>query len=341
MAGIGHEVVTTEVAPRFEVSRIGDAPILVPSMDERMGANLAGPSLIRAPEWLPERLGEYYLYFAHHNGTYIRLAVADAIEGPWRIHTPGALQHAESHFPDELDPQDPAKVRPGYVVSTPHIASPDVHVDEERREIRMYFHGINRDRTQVTRAATSKDGVHFTAYEPVLGRSYFRGFEYGGWYYGQAMPGIFYRSRDPLGPFEEGPTLFSTNMRHSALLLEGDTLTVFYTNVGEEPPEKILATTIDLRPDWMDWQTGPVSTVLEPERDYEGADLPLVTSIRGEISDRARQLRDPAIYAEDGRLFLLYAVAGESGIALAELKRADQDVAPNSPGAGAEGSRAT
>src|SRR5690606_41706752 len=45
--------------------------------------------------------------------TYIRLAVADALEGPWRIHTPGALQHSESHFPDELDPQDPAKVRPG------------------------------------------------------------------------------------------------------------------------------------------------------------------------------------------------------------------------------------
>src|SRR5690606_18998708 len=93
--------------PRFEVDRIGNAPILVPHMDDRMGANLAGPSLIRAPEWLPDRLGEYYLYFAHHNGTYIRLAVADALEGPWRIHTPGALQHSESHFPDELDPQDP------------------------------------------------------------------------------------------------------------------------------------------------------------------------------------------------------------------------------------------
>ena len=158
---------TTEVAPRFEVSRIGDAPILVPSMDERMGANLAGPSLIRVPEWLPDRLGEYYLYFAHHNGTYIRLAVADAIEGPWRIHTPGALQHAESHFPDELDPQDPAKVRPGYVVSTPHIASPDVHVDEERREIRMYFHGINRDRTQVTRALHYLQGL-----EPLLVRGH-------------------------------------------------------------------------------------------------------------------------------------------------------------------------
>ncbi len=31
------------------------------------------------------------------------------------------------------------------------------------------------------------------------------------------------------------------------------------------------------------------------------------------------QLRDPAIYEEDGRVYLLYAVAGESGIAIAEL----------------------
>ena len=31
------------------------------------------------------------------------------------------------------------------------------------------------------------------------------------------------------------------------------------------------------------------------------------------------QLRDPAIYEEDGGVYLLYAVAGESGIAIAEL----------------------
>jgi hypothetical protein len=31
------------------------------------------------------------------------------------------------------------------------------------------------------------------------------------------------------------------------------------------------------------------------------------------------QLRDPAIFEEDGRTYLLYAVAGESGIAIAEL----------------------
>jgi hypothetical protein len=306
----------------FRVERIGDAPILTPHMDGRMGANLAGPSLVRVPDWVANPLGRYYLYFAHHNGAYIRLACADRIEGPWRVHTPGSLQHAESHFPSDIGaPPEGRVLPPGAVISTPHIASPDVHIDHERRLFRMYYHGIIAHGTQRTRVATSEDGIRFTAYEPVLGTSYWRGFEHGGWHYGLTMPGIFQRSRDPLGPYEAGPTLFASNMRHAAVRVEGDTLTVLYTNVGEEPPEHILATTIDLRGDWMQWRTGEVHTVLEPERDYEGADLPLVPSIRGEISVRARQLRDPALFEEDGHLYLLYAVAGESGIALAELHR--------------------
>jgi hypothetical protein len=28
-------------------------------------------------------------------------------------------------------------------ITTPHIASPDVHVDGERRRIVMYFHGLD------------------------------------------------------------------------------------------------------------------------------------------------------------------------------------------------------
>jgi len=31
--------------------------------------------MIRAPEWIEGRLGDYYLYFADHKGRYIRLAM--------------------------------------------------------------------------------------------------------------------------------------------------------------------------------------------------------------------------------------------------------------------------
>ena len=63
----------------------------------------------------------------------------------------------------------------------------------------------------------------------------------------------------------------------------------------------------------------PPSEVLRPERDWEGADAPLEPSLRSVAYGHVNQLRDPAIFEEDGRTFLLYAVAGESGIAIAEL----------------------
>ena len=33
-----------------------------------------------------------------------------------------------------------------------------------------------------------------------------------------------------------------------------------------------------------------------------------------------RQLRDPFVFREDGKTYLFYAVAGETGIAMAELQ---------------------
>ena len=57
-----------------------------------------------------------------------------------------------------------------------------------------------------------------------LGNPYFRVFEWKGSYYAIAMPGVFYRSNDGIGNFEEGPTVFSRNMRHSAVRLVGDAL---------------------------------------------------------------------------------------------------------------------
>lgn len=59
--------------------------------------------------------------------------------------------------------------------------------------------------------------------------------------------------------------------------------------------------------------------MLEPEKEYEGTDLPLLPSVRGWSPERVRQLRDPAIYRENGRCYLVHSVAGEHGLAIAEL----------------------
>ena len=66
-------------ATAFSVRRSAANPIIRPHMDARMGANVQGPSLIRVPDWVKNPLGRYYLYFADHKGSYIRLAVADAV----------------------------------------------------------------------------------------------------------------------------------------------------------------------------------------------------------------------------------------------------------------------
>ena len=280
-----------------QINRFPQNPIIRPGMDERMGTNINGPSLILAPDWLPNKLGRYYLYFGHHQGLYIRLAYADWLEGPWTIYSPGTLQLEET----------PCRQ---------HIASPDVHVDHDAQQIRMYYHGVLEPYAQKSFVALSKDGIHFQSGQEVLGESYLRVFHYDGWHYALGMPGIFYRSKSGLTGFEQGPTLFTEDMRHSALRLVGDRLHVYYTVVHERP-ESILHTSIDLRPDWHDWQTGPVEVVLQPETDYEGGNLPLEASERGSVHHPVRHLRDPYIYEEEGKLYLLYSVAGESGLGIA------------------------
>ena len=278
------------------------------------------------------RLGNYYLYFADHKGRYIRLAYADNLLGPWRVHVPGSLQLEGSYLLTE-PPSGPAEAldklratpRPANLshdlfteATTPHIASPDVVVDEANRRILMYYHGLNGLQQQVTRVATSTDGIHFVARPEILGRTYFRRFSHQAHTYAMAMPGQFYRSKNGLTDFEHGPLLFNPNMRHSAILKRGDILFVFWTQVGEAP-ETILLSTIDVSADWTTWSNGPAVEVLRPERAWEGADAPVTPSLRSAAYGHVNELRDPAVFEDDGRIYLLYAVAGESGIAIAEV----------------------
>jgi len=132
------------------------------------------------------------------------------------------------------------------------------------------------------------------------------------------MPGQLYRSHDGLHGFERGPMLFNPNMRHSAVFILNSTLQVFWTEVGNTP-ETILYSTIKLSTDWMNWKESSPVEILRPEFSWEGADAPLAPSVRSTAYGHVNQLRDPAVYVENGRIYLLYAVAGESGIAIAQL----------------------
>jgi len=291
------------VHPPIDTKRLDNNPIIHPALDDSLGDNINGPSLIRAPAWLDNPLGRYYLYFAHHDGDHIRLAYSDALEGPWRIYPGGVLSLERAGFKG-------------------HIASPDVHVDEKARRIRMYFHGADAgseaNPPQETRLALSDTGLSFSAEPENLGPAYFRVFHWQQCVYALAMPGVIYRSADGQSRFEQGPDLGTSNMRHSAVRVNGERLDVFYSNIGD-CPEAILYSSIDLKADWSGWRLPSPSPVIAPEFDYEGANQPLLASVVGMARQPMHQLRDPAVFSDGGRDYLLYSVAGERGIAIAEV----------------------
>ena len=318
---------------QITATRLLDRPVIRPHMDERMGDNINGPSVIRVPDWAPNPLGRYYLYFADHQGSYIRLAYANRIIGPWTIHTPGALDIADSLFPAVDPPPPPAEEVPDFADSLghylyAHIASPDVHVDHRNRCFRMYYHGLVENGDQWTRAATSRDGLTFTPRAPILGPPYFRVFEYRNAFFTVPWMGAVWRSEAWDRPFEEGPTLIplliegahSEGFRHGECHRAGDRLHLFFHRIGDAP-ESILHTEVDLRPDWRDWRIGEVHVVMRPDLPWEGGDLPIAPSVMGAVHEKARELRDPCIFVdEDEQVYLFYVGGGEQGIGVALLE---------------------
>jgi hypothetical protein len=302
----------------MQARRLAENPVITPEIHDSIDRNINGPSLVRVPDWVSDPLGEYYLYFAAHDGERIRLAYTDELPGPWTLHAPGALNldDAGEGFDD-------------------HIASPDVHVDDDRERFRMYFHGANAryedeagETRQFTRVALSDDGLGFTVYEEPLGRFYFRVFEYADAHYALAKENRgenqsesgqrVYRSENGLTDFERGPLLFEDGSRHTAVRRRGNVLDVFYSRIGDAP-ERILHATVDLEPAWTDWEASEPETLLKPDREWEGAGRPVGQSQAGGVFEPVNGLRDPAVYRENGDTYLLYSVAGERGIAIAKL----------------------
>lgn len=293
------------------VERLTDRPIIRPKMLRRdHGDNINGPSLIRAPDWLPSPLGKYYLYFADHGGKYIRLAYADRLEGPWSIYKPGVL-----HLRDT-----PA--------CRGHIASPDVHVDELKQEVFMYFHcRISSGDGQKSFLALSADGLAFDPSDEILATSYLRVLPYQDGWFGVAGGGVRYWSSTGVTDFQELPNrIFPEQiagsrpmLRHVALHRDDETLFVYFTRTGDSP-ERIMRTRVDLSKDRSEWLAQGIEEILRPETKHEGANLPITVSEGKAANGREHALRDPAIYVEDDRVFLLYSVAGESGISIAEIK---------------------
>jgi hypothetical protein len=322
-----------------------------------LGDNVNGPTVIRVPAWVKQPLGRYYMYFANHStGEFIRMAYADAITGPWKIYEPGVLHVRDTSFFRPGPASAPPRYRNH--VASPEIFVDTgrqrlvlwVHGwwtngegwPSESADAWMAQKGY----AQRTQVAVSSDGIHFDARPAITSAIYLRVFQYGGYLYGlgdvegassgragvsrrtgggltPTEPALLSRSADPLASFEVGSTPFrdtpyASRTRHVAFVRRGNRLLIFFTAVGDAP-ERVLLSTIDLTLDWTSWRVTPPIDVLQPETAYECADRPIAPSRGGNAAGRVRQIRDPFVFEENGKMFLFYSICGEQGIAAAEI----------------------
>ena len=301
---------------KSSIKRFLNKPIITSDMlDEGHGDNICGPSLIFAPEWLPNRLGNYYLYFAHHRGKYIRLAFSDTLNGPWQIYGPGTLSIEHS------------------AAISDHVASPDVqfnmHVISAEKSIRMYFHGVYAgSNNQLSFVAKSDDGINFEINPDPISNFYMRAlpwthedFPLRDLWLGMTKGGVMYLSKNGWSNFIKLPvTAFDMqdpmsnapgDVRHVALkFLSNNILSVYFSRIGDAP-ESILRAEIDLNQPISKWVAGKSELILNPSTEWEGVNLPISNSRSGPARKTGENaLRDPAIFNHNNRTYLLYSVMG-------------------------------
>ena len=317
--------------------RLAQNPLITVSSSLTLGDNVNGPTVVRVPEWVDRPLGKYYMYFANHMGTFVRLAYAPAVSGPWKVHEPGVLDVHDTAFFREQP--DPVETREDFYT---HVASPEILFDAAARRIVIWTHGwwTRGERWpvkpadartwarangygQYTQSAVSNDGLHFTVQPAVTKTSYLRVFARGSSYFGVSRLGLVSRASNPLDEFVPGPnvfrgTAFAGRVRHVALVVRNNRLLVFFTAIGDAP-ERVYMSSVDLVADWQAWHASAFTEVLAPETAYECVDLPNVPSEGGDISAPAKQIRDPFVFEDEGRAFLFYSTCGEQGIAAAEI----------------------
>jgi len=179
----------------YQVERLNNGePIITAEMfaelgaTEREGRSINGATLVKLPEWLAEEdradsSAEYYLYFAHHGGHYIRMAWATDPVGPFTLYRVGEEIPVGSRGVLDMGEDRLIQAAEHYQFKL-HIASPEVLVDDEKRRFVMYFHGVGEGGVagQYSMPAVSVDGLDFRdGLQPCAATSsYFRAFHVNG-----------------------------------------------------------------------------------------------------------------------------------------------------------------
>ena len=253
---------------------------------------------------------QYRLYFSAHKGRYIRLAVARGLDQTFRT-TRWRIARLSRFSRQRVD----------------HVASPEIH-QIGRRQYLLTHSPLKGRSTQVTFCGRIWFGRFVLHSRRLRFPSYSRFFDYRGASYAIAKNAQMFRidsnfvkrSRikadlnQALKPSGADETL---EIRHPFVLEIDGELLCFFTRVGDLP-ERILASRI-IGLEVGEPRFTPAIEVLRPEYPFEGSELALEPSARGEAKDKRNELRDPYIFRENGQTYLLYSVMGESGIALGQL----------------------
>lgn len=348
----------------LQINRLnGGKPIIDQSHFEKNGIpndgdNINGPCVIALPDWLPKEKrvnakANYYMYFGHHQGTYIRMAWAEKITGSWHLYnadrnTRPSKRGVLSLFSDETKKKI---VFENSVEILDHIASPIVTIDNEKKQFILFFHGptkltMEKKINQRTFVAFSADGIHFqNDIKPVmLGDSYFAPFVYKSRYFAFSNRGIF-QAAPPKDAFYEVPfgfdfskVLWSSRndffrdailktgnpifrVRHLSTYLDKDILHILFSSCFDTP-EQIYYCTVRLDSGTSkDWKSNEFICVMRAKEVWEGGNLAPVMSEDGSAKTMINEVRDPYIFKDtDGRYYLFYCAGGERGIGIASLK---------------------
>lgn len=124
----------------FNATRLVNSPIIHTDIHPRLQEeearigypNMNSPTLFLVPEWVENPLGKYYLYFAHHKGSYLRLAYADTLRGPWQL------------YDGEILPLDKSGL------TTHQLRDPDVFQDEDG-ELHLLFTGAGEQVIEIAK----------------------------------------------------------------------------------------------------------------------------------------------------------------------------------------------
>ena len=249
----------------MRVTRLGDGPIIGPDADPSIGVNIQGPSLIRVPDWAREPLGAVLPLLRRSQGRLhpagLRRRRDRAVDGARAGGAPARRQP----IPDDAARGDRRAAG---------AAGRGLHVDlRDEQLVARTCSSTRRRRTSRPPTCTSMTPAAVRDVLPRPGGARRAGHPCGDVDRRRrvrratrgARPAVHagvrarrddlraddarrvLRSADGLSGFEEGPTLFQPEMRHSAVVVRGDMLHVFWTRVGDAP-ESILWSTIELTP---------------------------------------------------------------------------------------------